>query len=56
MLNNIVDKCEQCLQQNIVQSCFYQHCNKLFISGHVDVGGWPIMISNALCDPSILLN
>ena len=27
ILFNIVDNCEQCWQQNIVQSCFHQHCN-----------------------------
>ena len=30
ILSNIADNIEQCGQQNIVQSCFHQHCNKLF--------------------------
>ena len=35
-LNNNVDNIEHCVQQNIVQSCFYQHCNKWFIFCCVD--------------------
>ena len=31
ILFNIVDNCEQCWQQNIVQSCFHQHCNNLSV-------------------------
>jgi hypothetical protein len=31
ILFNIVDKCEQRGQQNIVQSCFHQHCNNLSV-------------------------
>ena len=30
-LTNIVDNCEQCGQQNIVKSCFHQHCNMLHV-------------------------
>jgi hypothetical protein len=30
-LFNVVDNCEQCGQQNIVQSCFHQHCNNLIV-------------------------
>jgi hypothetical protein len=31
LLFNIVDNCEQCGQQNIVQSCFHQYCNNLSV-------------------------
>ena len=31
ILFNIVDNCEQCGQQNIVQSCFRQYCNNLIV-------------------------
>jgi hypothetical protein len=31
ILFNIVDNCEQCGQQNIVQSCFHQYCNNLSV-------------------------
>ena len=31
ILFNIVDNCEQCGQQNIVQSCFHQHCINLSV-------------------------
>ena len=31
ILFNIVDNCEQCGQQNIVQSCFHQYCNNLIV-------------------------
>ena len=31
ILFNIIDKCEQCGQQSIVQSCFHQHCNNLIV-------------------------
>jgi hypothetical protein len=35
ILFNTVDNCEQCGQQNIVQSCFHQHCNNLIVFGRV---------------------
>jgi hypothetical protein len=31
ILFNIVDNCEQCGLQNIVQSCFHQYCNNLSV-------------------------
>jgi hypothetical protein len=31
ILFNIVDNCEQCGQQNIVQSCFHQYCINLSV-------------------------
>jgi hypothetical protein len=31
ILFNIVDNCEQCGQQSIVQSCFHQYCNNLIV-------------------------
>jgi hypothetical protein len=35
ILFNIVDSCEQCGQQNIVQTCFHQHCNNLIVFSRV---------------------
>ena len=35
ILFNIVDNCEQYGQQNIVQSCFHQHCNYLIVFSRV---------------------
>jgi hypothetical protein len=42
ILFNIVDNCEQCGQQSIVQSCFHQHCNNLSVFTRVDqyIHGW----------------
>jgi hypothetical protein len=36
ILFNIVDNCEQCGQQNIVQSCFHQYCINLSVLTHVE--------------------
>ena len=35
ILFNIIDNCEQCGQQNIVQSCFHQYCNNLIVFSRV---------------------
>ena len=36
ILFNIVDNCEQCGQQNIVQSCFHQYCNNMIVFTRAD--------------------
>jgi hypothetical protein len=36
ILFNIVDNCEQCGQQSIVQSCFHQYCNNLSVFASTD--------------------
>jgi hypothetical protein len=36
ILFNTVDNCEQCGQQNIVQSCFHQYCVNLSVFTHVN--------------------
>jgi hypothetical protein len=41
ILFNIVDKCEQRGQQNIVQACFQQHCYRLaFFAVYIYPQGW----------------
>jgi hypothetical protein len=37
ILFNLVDNCEQCGQQNIVQSCFHQYCNNLIVFTRVSL-------------------
>ncbi len=44
MLDIIVGNCEQYGQQNIVQSCLQQYCNKLFVFRCV-VGDWSLVMS-----------
>jgi hypothetical protein len=36
ILFNIVDNCEQCGQQSIVQSCFHQYCINLSVFTRVE--------------------
>ncbi len=55
MLNIIVDNCEHCGQQNILQSCLQQYCNKLFVSvrgrgnlGVLDVRGCTLVVRGNL--------
>jgi hypothetical protein len=37
ILFNVVDNCEQCGQQSIVQSCFHQYCINLIVFTRDDV-------------------
>lgn len=43
MLKNIDVNIEHCGQQNIIQSCFHHHCNKLLMSCFVVVTDHDVM-------------
>ena len=45
ILFNIVDNCEQCGQQSIVQSCFHQYCINLSVfTPVIDHGSRPMKV------------